>query len=496
MQHSLFGYRALQVLLLATVLGGRFDRSSCCAGQPCAGVEHPGRRRRVGQPGCPGACVVFGPWCTEVYRRQRVVAGIKATGEVRFIASRIGYSDVDTTLTAPVADEPVVIRLERSAVSLPALTVQAERDITSRELNRLMFDREVTIGSIGMTRADLKAVPAVIEPDVFRSLQAFAGVSSVTDYTGQLFVRGGASDQVATLYDGAPVFGPYHMFGLFGMFNVDAVESTEFYRGSIPARYGGALSGVVNVRPRIGRASKSRISGGLSLLGARVLADGPLPWGGDTRWMVGGRSSLSEIVGSSSSYVFRDFNFGLQTNPSDTHRLRFSLVTSTDDFAWGLVENRPARTLRSDWANVASSLTWSWVPSDRLLGEATTYYSKYRGMMRIGTSPGSPSTHSEISAIGFRVGVTAKGNTSGARAGLAAEIGDVDLLGQGGYLYDATAGSYLHLSAFGEAEHWFGPVRLAPGIRTSTETRSSRWFVEPRFGRTVRERSSCRERNS
>ena len=271
------------------------------------------------------------------------------------------------------------------------------------------------------------------------------------------------------------------MFGLFGMFNVDAVESVEFYRGSIPARYGGSLSGVVDVRPRIGGASRPRVSGGLSLLGARVLADGPLPWGGDTRWMVGGRSSISEIVGSSSSYVFRDFNFGLQTNPSDTHRLRFSLVTSTDDFRYNILQNDLSRTLRSDWLNVVSSLSWSWVPSDRFVSEATTYHSKYRGVMRTGGTTESPSTFSEISAFGFRAGLTAKGEASGARAGVAVEGANVDLLGQGGYLHDAAAGSYLHLSAFLEAEHWFGPVRIAPGIRVNAEARSSRWFVEPRF---------------
>ena len=58
-----------------------------------------------------------------------------------------------------------------------------ERSLTSRELQRLIFDREIAIGAVGMTQADIKSVPEVGEADVFRSLQAFAACRASTTTT-------------------------------------------------------------------------------------------------------------------------------------------------------------------------------------------------------------------------------------------------------------------------------------------------------------------------
>lgn len=189
---------------------------------------------------------------TRLTNNRGLATGEGTSGNVRIVATRLGYADLDTLLAVPPEGTVVALKLERAAISLPALTVQVDRQMTSRELHRLIFEREIAVGAVGVTQAEIKAVPALAEPDVFRSLQAMAGVTSVNDYTGELFVRGGGGDQVAVLLDGAPVFAPYHMYGYFGTFNTDVVESTEFYRGSIPARHGGALSGVVSAHQRAG----------------------------------------------------------------------------------------------------------------------------------------------------------------------------------------------------------------------------------------------------
>lgn len=208
--------------------------------------------------------------------------GIAALGSdadsLRIVATRVGYARMDTVVARPEGGATVELRLTRSTIVLPSLTVQAVRAGTdSRELGRQMFEREVAIGAIGMTRTEVRAVPAVAETDVFRSLQSVSGVASVNDFGAELFVRGGSADQIAVLLDGAPVFGPYHMFGMFGLFNPDVVESAELFKGSIPARYGGSLSGVVSARQRAGGTTGTRFSGGLSGVGLRAAVDGGLP---------------------------------------------------------------------------------------------------------------------------------------------------------------------------------------------------------------------------
>ena len=56
-----------------------------------------------------------------------------------------------------------------------------------------------------LTQAEVRAVPAVAEADIFRSLQSLSGVTSISDFGAEMFVRGGDADQVAVLLDGAPV---------------------------------------------------------------------------------------------------------------------------------------------------------------------------------------------------------------------------------------------------------------------------------------------------
>ncbi len=407
---------------------------------------------------------------------------------VRVLARRLGYADLDTLVAVPKAGGVVVLLLERSAVELPPLTVEAERRMTSIELHRLVFDREVAVGAVGMTQAEIKAVPPMVESDVLRSLQALAGVSSVNDYSGELFVRGGGSDQVAVLIDGAPVFAPYHMFGLFGAFNADAVESTEFYRGSIPARYGGALSGVVAARQKTGSADETRFAGGVSLLGVRFAADGSAPWGG-IRWLAAGRKAFVDVATIDVPYSFHDVNFGLEAHPADEHRLRFSVFASDDEFDWDLSSSETQYSFTSEWANLATSATWSWVPGHRLSSDVTAYYSRYDGERTTGGTASSPVTTNRISATGLRAGVTLRGDRFGGRAGVAIEAGPVTLRttgGMGGYVDGDISNSYQHLSAFAELEGWAGPLRIAPGVRAGSERRSGRNFVEPRFSVRLR----------
>ena len=92
----------------------------------------------------------------------------------------------------------------------------------------------------------------------------------MNDLSAQLHVWGGAPDQNLFLLDGARIFAPYHMFGLFGAFNADAVDRVEFYRTMIPARRRGALSASIEAQQRPGARDGIAFDGGLGLLGARA----------------------------------------------------------------------------------------------------------------------------------------------------------------------------------------------------------------------------------
>jgi len=399
---------------------------------------------------------------------------------LRVVVDRLGYELVDTVLVAPVEQGTVDLLLERSPVGIPALTVAVGRAGSgSRELARLMFDRDVAVGAVGMTSAQVKVMPAVGEPDVFRSLRSLSGVTAVNDYDAGMYVRGGNTDQVGVRWEGAPVFGPYHMFGVFGVFNPEAVETVELYKGSIPARYGGSLSGVLSARQRTGGTSGVRVNGGLSFLGVRGAADGSLPWAG-ARWLAAGRRATLDFVPGGGPYSFHDLNLGLRLHPGEEHRVGFSMLASRDEFTWDM---GAGDWLDSRWANLVSSLAWTWVGGNRLSSEVMAYVSRYEGELGTGAGVPPPVARNVISAFGLRAVATRRGERTGARGGVVLEGGPVSLhgTGPGAYVEGDASGSYSQLTVFGELERWFGPLRLAPGFRAGLERSASRRFFEPRL---------------
>ena len=400
---------------------------------------------------------------------------------VPVLADRLGFRLADTVLVVTGVGETVDLLLERAPVGLPALTVAVDRaGSSSRELARLMFSRDVAVGAVGMTSSEVKIVPAVVEADVFRSLLSLAGVTGVNDYMAGMFVRGGNSDQVGVRWEGAPVFGPYHLFGMFGVFNSDAVETAELYKGSIPARYGGSLSGVVSGRQRTGGAPGVRAGGGLSFLGVRAAADGSLPWGG-ARWLAAGRRATVDFVPVGAPYSFYDLNLGLRIYPGQEHRVGFSMLASDDEFGWGA--GGGGDRLDSRWSNLVSSLAWTWVRGNQVSSEVAAYVSRYEGSLGTGAGSPPPLAINTISARGLRAGITLRGERTGARVGVALEGGPVSLYGSGpgAYVEGDASGSYAHLSLFGEFEKWFGALRLAPGFRASVVRSASRRLFEPRL---------------
>ncbi|MCY4571620.1 MAG: TonB-dependent receptor [Gemmatimonadetes bacterium] len=431
----------------------------------------------------PGALVSFPGLDERSFTDSLGVARVPAgAGEpVRIAVRLLGYADLDTVIVVPRQGGTVDLPLQRSAIVLPSLTIEAERAGTdSRELVRQMFDREVSVGALGVTQAEVSAVPAIGEADVFRSLESFAGVTSTTDFSSEMYLRGGDYDQVAVLFEGAPVFGPYHMFGMFGLFNADAVESVELYKGAIPARYGGALSGVLAARQRVGGSSGPRFSGGLSMLGLRLAAVGSAPWA-DAQWMAAGRRATISLSTLPTPYSFHDLNLGVRLHPGEEHRVSLSLLATQDDFGWGL--GLFGDSFDSNWSNLVSSATWSWVRGNGLTSDVTAYASRYDAMLGVGADGTGPVTTNRVGAVGLRSQLTIRGNSRGARVGFVTEGGSVRLRGTapGAYIAGDAESPYLHGFVFAELEQWIGPLRLAPGLRAGTRRGASRAFLEPRL---------------
>ena len=105
------------------------------------------------------------------------------------------------------------------------------------------------MGVLELNIRDLIKVPTVMgEFDVLKSITLMAGVNSSGDVSNGVSIRGGSLDQNLMLYDGAPVFNPTHLFGLFSVFTPDVISGVDIYRANIPAKYGGRIASVLEIK--------------------------------------------------------------------------------------------------------------------------------------------------------------------------------------------------------------------------------------------------------
>jgi len=133
------------------------------------------------------------------------------------------------------------------------------------------------MSTISLSKDFIATVPAVLgEADVLRSIQLLPGVQSGSEGTGGFYVRGGSIDQNLVLLDGVPVYNASHLFGFFSVFNTEAVQSVELMKGGFPARYGGRLSSVVDIRMKEGSNQSLHGESSIGLLSGKLTVEGPI----------------------------------------------------------------------------------------------------------------------------------------------------------------------------------------------------------------------------
>ena len=141
-------------------------------------------------------------------------------------------------------------------------------------------NREIVTSSVGQTQISIKEIkraPALLgEVDLIKQIQNLPGVTTTGEASSGFNVRGGGVDQNLILYDGLPIFNSSHAFGFFSAFNSEAIRDVTFYRGGIPAEYGGGVSSALVIRSKEGDYDKWGGAGGIGLLSSNLQINGPI----------------------------------------------------------------------------------------------------------------------------------------------------------------------------------------------------------------------------
>ncbi|MEM7655253.1 MAG: TonB-dependent receptor [Bacteroidota bacterium] len=238
-----------------------------------------------------------------------------------------------------------------------------------------------------LSMADAKRLPALFgEVDIIKTLQLKPGVSSGSEGSSGIFVRGGGPDQNLVLLDNTIVYNPSHLFGFFSTFNSDAVKDVKLYKGGFPSQFGGRLSSVIDVKMNEGNRKKFSGAGGIGLIASRLTLEGPIIKD-KASFMVSGRRTYVDLITAQINdlqadnpdfnpipdYFFYDFNAKASYEISDKDQLFLSGYFGRDKFTF----DDDAFDFNFNWGNSNATLRWNHLFSQKLFLNTSLSYADY-----------------------------------------------------------------------------------------------------------------------
>ena len=216
-----------------------------------------------------------------------------AVGRYTLLAKMVGYEQAsfnDVTIV-PKRTTIVDISLQPDILQIKEVVVRPDY---------FNLPDEMAINSVTSINAkEIKRTPGI--PDMFRRLQAVAGVNRQADNSPVMIVRGGAPDENLTLIEDIEIYSPYHFSSLSGgmaegvsIIQPKIINDVVFITGGFGTQYGDKLSSVTKIQ--LQQPSRNRINTDITIDigGFGAIASGPVTQ--KTSWMISGRRSIYDLM--------------------------------------------------------------------------------------------------------------------------------------------------------------------------------------------------------
>lgn len=256
------------------------------------------------------------------------------------------------------------------------------------------------MGAHEIPMAQIKNTPSILgEADLLKTIQLMPGVQAGMEGFAGMYVRGGGPDQNLVLLDGIPVYNADHLLGVFSIFTPEAIKNTTLFKSSFPARYGGRLSSIVDVRTNDGDMHRYHGTLSIGLLTDKLHLEGPI-WKERTSFSLSARAIPTVffknlIVDKDADYAdkynyyFYDINAKVNHKFSDRSRVFLGFYNGKDHYHFessstntyiNSPSNKNGNRDKSNlnWGNTIGYARWNYVFNNRLFSNTTVSYNRYR----------------------------------------------------------------------------------------------------------------------
>ncbi|MDE5420006.1 TonB-dependent receptor [Labilibaculum sp. DW002] len=287
-------------------------------------------------------------------------------GNYTLSVSYLGYQESSKEIILE-KDQKVDFEINESTTQLSEIIVTGEE---SEKANISLPQMSVS----KLKASTIKQMPVVLgETDVLKAIQILPGVTNNGEASGGFHVRGGSVDQNLVLLDEAIIYNSSHLLGFFSVFNADAIKDVKLYKGGIPARFGGRVSSVLDIRQKDGNSKNFSMTGGIGLISSRLAVEGPM-FNKKGSFLMAGRSSYAhlflKLADNDNSASFYDLNLKSHYEINKKNKIFLSGYFGRDNFSIN-------GAFESNYGNLSGNLRWNHIFNDKLFSNLSLIYSKY-----------------------------------------------------------------------------------------------------------------------
>lgn len=303
---------------------------------------------------------------------------IKSNDTIKIIASYLGYQTVIKSVIANKNKTIDFLLIENNNIDSIIIS------------NIKTVNQTKEIGTHTLQLEQIRMIPSLGEEnDIIKAIQLLPGVQSGNEGSNGMFVRGGGIDENLILLDDVPLYNVNHLGGFVSAFNPNAINYVKIIKGGFPAKYGGRLSSIIDVRMFKGNQNKITTNFSISPITSNFSINGPIKKQ-KTTFMLSARAfylgSLMRFVtlfnDYSIGYNFYDLNFKLTHKIDKKNIISFSFYKGNDRTIIKLdeffIDLNNTGDLKTNWGNSLFAIKWNKIINSNLFVNTTLAHTKYK----------------------------------------------------------------------------------------------------------------------
>jgi len=245
--------------------------------------------------------------------------------------------------------------------------------VVTKDIQKIDIKKPIMSLNI-LSNQTIKQTPVLFgESDVLKTILLLPGVSNAGEGSGGFNVRGGAADQNLILFDEAVIYNSSHVFGLFSIFNSDAIKEIKLYKGGIPSSFGGRLSSVLDVYQKDGNSKEHKLSGGIGVISSKIMGEGPIKKNKGS-YLIASRGSYAHLflkfTDIENVAYFYDLNTKSNYKLDNKNTLYFSGYFGRDKFKLN-------NTFSNTYGNSTVNLRWNHLINEKTFSNTSFIFSDY-----------------------------------------------------------------------------------------------------------------------